>query len=623
MEHGKDVAGDHKKSLLRFITCGSVDDGKSTLIGRLLFDAQLVLDDHLAAVGRLSRRYGTTNDSMDLALLVDGLEAEREQGITIDVAYRYFSTAKRSFIVADTPGHEQYTRNMATGASTAELAIILVDARKGVLDQTMRHARICALLGIRNVVLAVNKIDLVAFAQSAFEEIVRFFITQTKPLGFEAIVPVPVSARDGDNITTLSNRTPWYAGPTLLGHLETIEVKKPTGDQPFRFPVQWVNRPNLDFRGLTGTVASGMINVGEPIVVANSGKVSTVARIVTFDGDLLQAHAGMAVTLVLADDIDATRGDVLSAPDQRPTVADQFNAHLMWMHETNLAPGRSYWLMCGHRVVPAQITRIKHIVDINSEAELKGETLELNDIAVVNIATGVPIAFDPYSHNRTMGAFTLISRDTNATVGAGMINHTLNRATNIHFANHSIKPIHRAEAKNQRPRVLWFTGFSGSGKSTIADLVERELHSRGFHTMLLDGDNLRHGLNRDLGFTEADRVENIRRVGEVTRLMVDAGLILICCFISPYIAERQDVRAKFAEGDFIEVFVDAPIEHCIARDPKGLYKKALEGKIKGFTGISAPYEPSPDPELHIDSANQTPQVCVDQIIAYFLATNEV
>uniref|UniRef100_UPI001958D4F1 sulfate adenylyltransferase subunit CysN n=1 Tax=Rhodopila globiformis TaxID=1071 RepID=UPI001958D4F1 len=554
-----------EKELLRFLTCGSVDDGKSSLIGRLLYDSKLIFEDQLSAVARDSRRHGTLGEDVDLALLVDGLEAEREQGITIDVAYRYFTTPRRAFIVADTPGHEQYTRNMATGASTAELAVILVDARKGILTQTRRHSTICSMLGIRSVVLAVNKMDLVDFAGDVFYQIVADYVGFAKALGFAAICPVPLSARYGDNVTTRSARTPWYDGPTLLQHLETVDVARDLAAQPFRFPVQWVNRPNLDFRGLSGTVASGQVRVGDDLVVAASGVTARLARIVTFDGERERALPGEAVTLVLASEVDVTRGDVLSHPDARPACVDQFAAHVLWMSEEAMLPGRSYLMRIGSAETPASVTTLKHTIDVNTLENGPGRTLGLNEIGFCNISTARAVAFDPYSENRRTGSFILIDRATHATAGAGMIAFGLRRATNIHRQHHAIDKAARARLMQQTPRVVWFTGFSGSGKSTIADLVEKALHARGLHTMLLDGDNLRHGLNRDLGFTEADRVENIRRVGEVAKLFVEAGLVVICCFISPFESERALVRDMVGTEAFVEVFVDVPIEECIRR----------------------------------------------------------
>ena len=609
-----------QKTLLRFLTCGSVDDGKSTLIGRLLYDTKLIFDDHMAAITKASRKHGTTGDDVDLALLVDGLEAEREQGITIDVAYRFFTTKTRGFIVADTPGHEQFTRNMATGASTADLAIILIDARKGVLTQTKRHSTICSLLGIRHVVLAVNKIDLVEDAGETFHRIVADYLAFAKTLGFTSIAPIPVSARFGDNVSIRSERTSWYDGPTLLHHLETIEVERDLKSASFRFPVQWVNRPNLNFRGFAGTIASGEIAVGDPVVVAASGRATKVDRIVTFDGDLDRAVAGQSVTLVLADEVDIARGDVLARPQERPEVADQFAAHVVWMSEEPMLPGRSYLLMCGTKQVPARMA-LKHKIDVNTLAPTTGQTLLLNDIGVGNIATATPIAFDSYKDNRRLGAFILIDRATNATAGAGMIDFALRRASNIHRQDHAIDKAARATAKHQRPAILWFTGLSGSGKSTIADIVEKTLHQRGFHTMLLDGDNMRHGLNKDLSFTEADRVENIRRVGEVAKLMMDAGLVVLCSFISPFAAEREMVRELAGEGEFVEIFVDTPLEECIKRDPKGLYKKAVEGKIPNFTGIGSPYEAPRNPELRIDGIGETAPDAANRVVQWFLDTS--
>ncbi len=603
-----------RHDLLRFLTCGSVDDGKSTLIGRLLYDNQLIPDDQLAALARDSARHGTAGDDLDLALLVDGLEAEREQGITIDVAYRFFSTPRRSFIVADTPGHEQYTRNMATGASGSDVAVILIDARKGVLTQTRRHSYICWLLGIRHVCVAVNKIDLMEFSGERFHHIVGDYLGFAQSLAFGSVTAIPVSARFGDNVTRRSARMGWYEGPTLLEYLESVEVDAALGQKPFRFPVQWVNRANQDFRGYAGTVVSGSIHPGERIVVAQSGRESSVARIVSADGDLPVAHPGDAVTLTLTDEVDITRGDVLSRPESRPEVVDQFAAHVLWMAEEPMFVGRSYLLRIGTRYVPARITTLKHKVDINNLEHIAARTLALNEIGLCNIATATPVAFDPYAENRETGAFILIDRYTNATAGAGMISFGLRRATNIHRQSLLIDKVARTRLHGHRPAILWFTGLPGSGKSTIANIVERELHAGGIHTYLLDGDNVRHGLSRDLGFTDADRVENIRRVGEVAKLFVDAGMIVLCSFISPFRAERRMVRELVGEGEFIEVFVDTPLEECVRRDPKGLYARALEGRIKNFTGVDSPYETPEAAEIAVHTRESSPEDCARRVL---------
>jgi bifunctional enzyme CysN/CysC len=605
--------------LLRFITCGSVDDGKSTLIGRLLHDSKQIFEDQLSALARDSVRHGTVGDDIDFALLVDGLEAEREQGITIDVAYRFFATPRRSFIVADTPGHEQYTRNMATGASNAQLAVILIDARKGVLVQTKRHSFICSLLGVRHVVIAVNKIDLVDYQKETFDRIVADYMAFSAQLGFTSIMPIPLSARFGDNIIGHSTNTPWYRGPTLLQHLETIDVQSDVLEKPFRFQVQWVNRPNLDFRGYAGTVASGRIGKGDSVVVAASGQATRVERIVTYDGDLESAEAGDAVTITLADQLDVARGDILVQPTARPEVSDQFAAHIIWMNDDQLMPGRSYLLRIGTKTVPATITTIKYKIDVNTWDHLAAPTLGLNDIAFCNISTDTPVAFDPYSENRKTGSFIVIDRFKNQTVGAGMVAFGLRRGTNVHWQPLLIGKAERAGLKRQQPTILWFTGLSGSGKSTIANIVEQGLNMAGHHTMLLDGDNVRHGLNRDLGFTEADRVENIRRAGEVAKLMVDSGLIVLCSFISPYRADRQMVRSLVEEGEFIEIFVDTPLEDCIQRDPKGLYAKAQAGELKNFTGIDSPYEAPEDPEIHLRTVGQTPAQLAETVLEVLLA----
>lgn len=589
------------KTLLRFLTCGSVDDGKSTLIGRLLYDTKLILEDQLVALERDSRKHGTTGDDIDFALLVDGLEAEREQGITIDVAYRFFATPRRAFIVADTPGHEQYTRNMATGASNSDAAVILIDARKGVLTQTRRHSYICSLLGIRHVVLAVNKIDLADYSGERFHHIVGDYLAFAQSLEFASITPIPLSARFGDNVTRRSERMRWFDGPTLLEHLEGLSIEEDLDAKPFRFPVQWVNRPNLDFRGFAGTVASGTIRPGEQLVVAASGKESTLTRIVTADGDAPLARAGDAVTLTLSDEIDVARGDVLARSDARPEVVDQFAAHVLWMAEEEMLPGRSYLMRIGTKFVPARITALKHKLDVNTLEHIAARTLALNEIGLCNLSTSTAVAFDPYTENRQTGAFILIDRFTNATAGAGMITFGLRRATNIHRQSLMVNKASRIAMNGHRAAILWFTGLSGSGKSTIANIVERELHAQGVHTYMLDGDNVRHGLNRDLGFTDADRVENIRRVGEVAKLFVDAGSVVLCSFISPFRAERQMVRELVDADEFIEIFVDTPIEECKRRDPKGLYARAAEGKIKNFTGIDSPYEAPESPEIIVDT----------------------
>ncbi|WP_394889854.1 sulfate adenylyltransferase subunit CysN [Mesorhizobium sp. AaZ16] len=604
------IAEQEQKSLLRFLTCGSVDDGKSTLIGRLLSDTKQIFEDQLATLERDSRKYGTTGDDVDFALLVDGLEAEREQGITIDVAYRFFATPKRKFIVADTPGHEQYTRNMATGASTADLAIVLVDARQGVLRQTRRHSIIASLLGIRHVVLAVNKIDLVGFDRDVFARIVADYTEFAKDLGFSSIVPIPMSARFGDNVSRRSTQTGWYAGPTLIDHLETVSVDA-AAEQPFRFPVQYVNRPNLDFRGFAGTVASGSVGAGDEIVVAKSGKKSRVKRIVAQGGDLERAVEGQAVTIVLEDEVEVARGNLLVAPEARPQVADQFTANLVWFDEQALLPGRSYILRTETDQASATVSELKYRVNVNDFAQEAAKSLAMNEVGVVNISAQSPIAFDSFAENRTTGAFILIDRITNATVGAGMILHTLRRADNIHWQSLEVTKRARAAAKHQKPTLLWFTGLSSSGKSTIANLLEKKLHASGRHTYILDGDNIRHGLNRDLGFTDEDRVENIRRVAEVARLMVDAGLMVIVSFISPFRAERRMAREMMGEGEFIEVFVDTPFEECAARDPKGLYAKALGGEIKNFTGLDSPYERPERPEVHLQTLGKSPEEMVE------------
>ncbi|NEX93029.1 sulfate adenylyltransferase subunit CysN [Caulobacter sp. 17J65-9] len=603
------------KSLLRFLTCGSVDDGKSTLIGRLLHEAGQIPEDQLAALERDSRRHGTTGEEIDLALLVDGLEAERQQGITIDVAYRYFSTPRRGFIVADTPGHEQYTRNMATGASNSELAVILVDVRKGVLPQTRRHSHIAALFGVRHVILAVNKMDMVDFDEATFRAVVADYEAFAERLGFASLVAVPLSARYGDNVTTRSARTPWWDGPALVERLETVDVDAAPAERPLRFPVQWVNRPDQSFRGFSGTLASGRVRVGDPVVVAASGRESRVARIVTYDGDLAAAQAGDAVTLVLADEVDVARGDVLASPQARPEVIDQFAARVLWMAEAPMLPGRPYLMKIGARYVPCQVTELKHRLDVNSFERLAGKTLALNDIAECNLATAAPIPIDAFADDPVGGAFVLIDRYSNATVGAGTVLHGLRRATNVHQQALLVDRPARERLKGHRSGVLWFTGLSGSGKSTVANLVERELHARGVHTFILDGDNLRHGLNRDLGFTVEDRVENIRRVGEVAKLFLEAGVLVLCSFISPFRAERRMVRELFAEGEFLEIFMDAPIETCIARDPKGLYAKALGGEIKNFTGVDSPYERPQAPEMAFDTAQATPEAAAAAVIA--------
>ena len=601
--------------LLRLLTCGSVDDGKSTLIGRLLYDSQLIADDTLAAITRDSRKHGTVGEEVDLALLVDGLEAERQQGITIDVAYRFFTTGQRSFIVADCPGHEQYTRNMATGASNSELAIILVDARKGLLTQTRRHSYICALLGIRHVVLAVNKIDLVAFDRTVFDRIAADYRAFASESGFRSLVAIPLSGRFGDNVTHRSTRTPWYDGPTLIEHLEAIDVEEDVAALPFRFPVQWVNRPNLDFRGLSGTVASGSIALGDRVVVAGSGVASTVARILAPDGDAQRATAGEAVTICLADEVDVARGDMLVPTADRPSVADQFAAHVLWMDEEAMLPGRQYMLRMGHAWTSASVTAIKHRVDVTSLEHQAATKLSLNEIAFCNLATARPLAFDPYAQNRLTGAFILVDRYTNRTAGCGMITFPLRRASNVHHEAYEVDKPARAAALGQIPMLLWFTGLSGSGKSTVANLVEQALHRAGRHTYSLDGDNLRHGLNRDLGFTAQDRVENIRRVGEVAKLMVDAGLIVLASFISPFRAERQMVRDLLGAGEFVEIYVDTPLEICAARDVKGLYARAMRGEIANFTGVSSPYEPPEAPELKLDGAAVAVEALAQQVLA--------
>jgi len=609
-----DLAAPKQSSLLRFITCGSVDDGKSTLIGRLLYESKMLFDDQLATLESDSKKVGTQGGALDFALLVDGLSAEREQGITIDVAYRFFATDKRKFIVADTPGHEQYTRNMVTGASTADLAIILIDARKGVLTQTRRHAYLVSLLGIRRVVLAINKMDLVDFAQATFDGILADFTRFAEKLGLSNIVAIPMSALRGDNVTEHSAAMPWYRGPALMPYLDDMALPGIAEGRPFRMPVQWVNRPNLDFRGFSGLIASGTIRPGDPIRVLPSGRTSAVARIVTLDGDLPSATAGQSVTLTLTDEIDCSRGNVITAADAPAQVADQFETTIIWMSEEQLLPGRPYWLKLGTQTVTAIIQPPKYQVNVNTLEHVATKTLTLNAIGVANITTDRPVPFEPYADNRTLGGFILIDKLSNATAAAGLINFALRRSQNVHWQALDISRETHAALKNQKPAILWFTGLSGAGKSTIANLVEKKLVRMNRHTFLLDGDNVRHGLNKDLGFTQADRVENIRRVGEVAKLMTDAGLIVITAFISPFRAERQMVRDMMPPGEFFEIFIDTPLADAEARDIKGLYKKARAGQLKNFTGIDSPYEPPSAPELHIDTTKLTPEDAAELIV---------
>jgi len=603
------------KGLLRFLTCGSVDDGKSTLIGRLLFDCRQLYEDQLAALVSDTSRFGTTAPGeLDLALLVDGLEAERAQGITIDVAYRYFSTQRRSFIIADAPGHEQYTRNMVTAASTAELAVLLVDARKGLLTQTFRHSYLTSLMGIRNIVLAVNKMDSMGWDQQIFEDISGAYRKFAADINVADVTCIPISALRGDNVTSLSQSMPWYSGPTLLAHLEGAIVSVDRAAKPFRMPVQWVNRPNQNFRGYSGTVVSGVVRAGDAVVVLPSGQTTRVARIVTMDGDLVSGEAGQAVTLTICDEIDVSRGDVLATETARPTVADQFVAHIIWMGSEPMLPGRAYLLAAGTSLVRGEVTEIKYKVDVNTLEHNAAKHLDLNEVGFCNIALDRPIAFDSYSDNRDMGGFVLIDRVNNSTVACGMIAFALRRASNVHWQSFKIDKAARANLNGHKPCILWFTGLSGAGKSTIADLVEQKLHQSGRHTILLDGDNVRHGLNRDLGFTDEDRVENIRRVAEVAKLMAEAGLIVIVSFISPFRSEREMARGLVNEDEFIEIFVDTPIEVCEARDPKGLYKLARAGKLPNLTGLGSPYEPPERPEITLEGSRELPTVLAEKVL---------
>jgi bifunctional enzyme CysN/CysC len=607
------------KSLLRFITCGSVDDGKSTLIGRLLYDSKMIFEDQLAALEADSKRVGTQGQNIDFALLVDGLAAEREQGITIDVAYRFFATDKRKFIVADTPGHEQYTRNMVTGASTADLAVILIDARKGVLTQTRRHSYLAHLIGIRNLVLAVNKMDLIGYDKAKYDAIVADYRAFATSIGITDFLDMPISGLAGDNITSRSTNMPWYRGPTLIEHLETVELDV-NADQakPFRMPVQWVNRPNLDFRGFSGLIAGGTVRKGDAVKVLPSGRGSTISRISTMDGDLEEAVAGQAVTLCLADEVDCSRGDVIAQADQPPEAADQFEATIVWMADDEMLPGRPYWLKLGTQMVTAQIQAPKYQVNVNTMEHLAAKTLELNAIGVANFSTDRPLVFEPYTDSRDLGGFVIIDKFTNATVAAGLIHFALRRSSNIHWQQIDVSREMHAALKNQRPAVLWFTGLSGAGKSTIANLVERQLVRMNRHTFLLDGDNVRHGLNKDLGFADADRVENIRRVGEVAKLMTDAGLIVITAFISPFRAERDMVRGMISAGEFFEIHIDTPLAAAEQRDVKGLYKKARSGLLKNFTGIDSPYEPPRNPEIHIDTTQLTAEQAAELIVRHLI-----
>jgi bifunctional enzyme CysN/CysC len=606
------IAAEENRGLLRFLTCGSVDDGKSTLIGRLLYDSQLVYEDQMQSAA--ARAGAGKAAPLDLALLIDGLQAEREQKITIDVAYRYFATPRRKFIVADTPGHVQYTRNMATGASNCDFAVLLVDARGGILTQTRRHACILSLLGIGKVALAINKMDLVDFDQARFEAIAEDFAGFANELGFDHVTAIPVSALKGDNVVGPSAHMHWYRGPTLLGHLETVDAGRDRGERPFRFPVQWVNRPHLDFRGYAGTVASGTVARGEEVVIHPSGRRGHIARIVTADGDLETAQEGDAVTLTFADEVDVSRGDIIAGAAGAPSVADQLAARVIWFDEEPMLPGRAYTLKCGCQTATATISSLKYKLNVDNLDHVAGKTLELNEVGLCNLSTAKPLVFDPYAENADTGSFILIDRFTNTTVAAGMIEFGLRRATNVQWQELSINKSARAGLKEQKPCVLWFTGLSGAGKSTIANALEKRLHAMGRHTYLLDGDNVRHGLNKDLGFTDADRVENIRRVAEAAKLFVDAGLIVMVSFISPFRSERRMARDLFDQGEFIEVFVDTPLEVCEARDPKGLYVKARAGLIRNFTGIDSLYEPPEHAELKLDTAKSTPESLAEAVL---------
>jgi len=610
------IAAEEDRGLLRFLTCGSVDDGKSTLIGRLLYDSHLVFEDQIQSAEHGQRQAGAGRGGpIDLALLIDGLQAEREQKITIDVAYRYFSTPHRKFIVADTPGHVQYTRNMATGASNCDFAVLLVDARGGILTQTRRHACILSLLGIGKVALAVNKMDLVDFDKARFEAIAEEFAAFARQLGLASVTAIPVSALKGDNVVTPSAHMHWYHGPTLLGHLETVDATGKVGERPFRFPVQWVNRPHLDFRGYAGTVASGKVGRGEEVAIYPSGKRGHVARIVTADGDLDTAEQGDAVTLTFAEEVDVSRGDVIALAANAPSVADQMAARIIWFDEEPMLPGRAYTLKCGNQTTTATVLNLKYKLNVDNLDHVAGKTLEINEVGSCNLNTAKPLVFDPYAENSDTGSFILIDRFSNATVAAGMIEFGLRRATNIRWQELSIDKGARAGLKEQKPCVLWFTGLSGAGKSTIANALEKRLHAMGRHTYLLDGDNIRHGLNKDLGFTDADRVENIRRVAEAARLFVDAGLIVMVSFISPFRSERRMARDLFEAGEFIEVFVDTPLEVCEARDPKGLYVKARAGLIRNFTGIDSVYEPPERAELKLDTSEAVPDTLAETVLA--------
>ena len=611
------LAAHEQKELLRFITCGSVDDGKSTLIGRMLYESHMLFDDHLAALEADSKKVGTQEGEIDFALLVDGLAAEREQGITIDVAYRFFSTDKRKYIVADTPGHEEYTRNMATGASTADVAIILVDASQGVLTQTRRHSFIVSMVGVKRIILAVNKLDLVDYSEEVFNQIKSDYTNfANEALTLEEITAIPISALKGDNIVESSENTPWYDGQSVMEYLETVEVAASSQSRPFRMPVQWVNRPNREFRGFAGLIGSGCISAGDKIRVLPSGTESTVARIVTYDGDLELAGAGRSVTLTLTDEIDISRGDIITSADSPCSSADQFQARILWMNDSAMMPGRQYLFKSNSQTSPMTLGRLKHRIDVNTLEELPAKVLDMNEIGVCNISLSSRIAFDAYDDDPVMGGFVIVDRMTNNTVGMGLIDFALRRADNIHWQSMDVTKQSRAEQKSQRPRLIWFTGLSGSGKSSIANILEKKLQAMGRHTITLDGDNIRHGLNRDLGFTKADRVENIRRVGETSKLMVEAGLICISSFISPFASERDMVRGMMDEGEFVEIFVDTPIEVCEQRDVKGLYAKARAGELPNFTGISSPYEAPKNPEIRIDTTQLSAEEAAEQIIDY-------